>query len=124
MNDPKFVIDASAISAVIFQEPDAFVIEKQIKDSGLIAPTLIDYEVGAVLLKKLKLYPKSRDELLRSFEIFLSFSIAKTKVHINNVTYLAEKTGLTVYDASYLWLSLEHEIPLITLDFQLASAIH
>ena len=35
---------------------------------------------------------------------------------------LAEATGLTAYDASYLWLARELEAELVTLDRKLAAA--
>jgi predicted nucleic acid-binding protein len=38
------------------------------------------------------------------------------------VVALAAKTGLTAYDASYLWLSQRLGAPLVTLDRKLARA--
>jgi predicted nucleic acid-binding protein len=38
------------------------------------------------------------------------------------VLELAESTGLTAYDASYLWLARELSAELVTLDGQLAKA--
>ena len=35
---------------------------------------------------------------------------------------LAERTGLTAYDASYLWLARELKAELVTLDRKLAAA--
>jgi predicted nucleic acid-binding protein len=35
---------------------------------------------------------------------------------------LAAETGLTAYDASYLWLSHRLRVPLVTLDSKLAQA--
>ena len=40
-----------------------------------------------------------------------------------DVALLAHATGLTVYDASYLWLAGWLEADLITLDRELAAAI-
>jgi predicted nucleic acid-binding protein len=38
------------------------------------------------------------------------------------VFHLGEETGLTVYDASYLWLALEWRISIVTFDEQVRGA--
>jgi len=47
-------------------------------------------------------------------------AIVETKVDLPEAITLAERIGLTVYDASYLWLAEKLQAELITLDKQLA----
>ena len=49
-------------------------------------------------------------------------AIVETRVDLPEAVTLAERMGLTVYDASYLWLAQELQAELITLDKQLADA--
>jgi predicted nucleic acid-binding protein len=49
--------------------------------------------------------------------------ISQTEVNLAEVLILAEQTGLTSYDASYLWLARRLNAELVTLDKQLAKAV-
>lgn len=118
----KLVIDASVLGAVFFREPEAEFLEKKISRHVWIAPTLIDYEMGSIFLKKLKLNSTLREELEQCFEIYCKSSLEKVEIPIGSAITLAEKYNLTVYDASYFWLAQELNIPLLTLDKKLSTA--
>ena len=49
-------------------------------------------------------------------------AIEAVPVPLREIVLLAETTGLTAYDASYLWLGRALNLPLVTLDGQLKSA--
>ncbi len=46
--------------------------------------------------------------------------IQRVPVPATDVVSLAVRTGLTAYDASYLWLAMSRDAELVTLDRQLA----
>ena len=46
------VVDASAIGAVVFGEPNGTTIAAHIEDESLVAPTLIDYAAGEHCLER------------------------------------------------------------------------
>ena len=52
----------------------------------------------------------------------LTFRVQMRDVDIAQCLELAEQTGLTVYDASYLWLARDMGVSLVTLDRKLAAA--
>lgn len=116
------VVDASAIAALLFGEPEASVIAARLTDAKLAAPPLLPFEVASVCLKKLRRHPEQREALLTAHQLLGRMAIAETAVELMEVVTLAEALGLTVYDGSYLWLARKLASELVTLDRQLAAA--
>ena len=119
---PVKVIDASALAALVFSEPEQSKIAEQIQGASLLAPTLIDYELASVCLKKLRRYSRQRDALLAALALVKRMDIKQVRVNPAEVAILADEAGITAYDAAYLWLSLVHRAPLVTLDQKLGRA--
>ena len=113
------VIDASALAALVFDEPEADAIAERIHGCDLVAPTLLDFEMANVCLVKLRRHNASRAALLAAFAM-PGLRIETVCVDQPAVVLLAEQTGLTAYDASYLWLARALGAGLITLDRELA----
>jgi predicted nucleic acid-binding protein len=120
--DVKLVVDASAVGAVFFREPEAELLERKLLNRAWVAPTLIDYEIGSLYLKKLKAYPQLRQQLDECYQIYCTSAVERVDVPVSSVIAIAEKYGLTIYDASYFWLAATLNLELVTLDKQLASA--
>jgi predicted nucleic acid-binding protein len=118
----RVVVDTSAVSAIVFREPEFGLLERKLVGRSWIAPSLIDYEMGSVYLKKTKLYPALRPELDECYRIYIESAIERVDVPVGSVVATAEKHGLTVYDASYYWLAATLNLELVTLDKQLAAA--
>ena len=119
---PIKVIDASALAAMLFGEPDAEDVLEQVRGCSLAAPTLLPFEITSVCLKKLRRHPAQRAGLLRAFGMMVQMGIAETTVDFREVLLLSERKRLTVYDAAYLWLARRLGADLVTLDKQLAAA--
>lgn len=119
---PDKVIDASAIAALVFGEPEAEEIADRIRGASLHAPVLIDFEVASVCLKKLRLYSKQRAALLAGHALAKQMAVQKHPVDTQEVVLMAEKTKLTAYDAAYLWLAGSLGVELVTLDKRLLRA--
>jgi predicted nucleic acid-binding protein len=115
------VIDASALAAIVFDEPRGDQVAGRIEDCELVAPTLLAYEMANVCWVKLRRNPRQRQELLAAL---LAPGLAPETLNVDHsaVIELAEQTGLTTYDASYLWLARDLGVELVTLDRQLAVA--
>jgi predicted nucleic acid-binding protein len=116
------VVDASAIGALLFGEPEGLNIANRLSGSRLAAPELLFFEVASVCLKKLKLYPECRQSILKAFEMLRRLTIELVAVDHADVVLLAEHNELTAYDASYLWLARRLEAELVTLDQGLEDA--
>jgi predicted nucleic acid-binding protein len=116
------VVDASAIAALLFAEPEQADIAARIADATLISPDLLGLEVASVCWKKCRRDPAKRDAHIAAFGLLARLPIEARRVEPSAVLALAMATGLTVYDASYLWLSRQLGLELVTLDKQLAMA--
>lgn len=120
---PAIVIDASALIAVIFGEPEGEAVRQQCRGASLLAPQLLDYEIANICLVKQRRHPDMADKLARQFAAFRLLELQRLPVHIGEVHLLAAQTGLTAYDAAYLWLAQQHNCPLISLDTALIKAM-
>ncbi len=120
---PGKVVDASALAAILFGEPEAESVASQLGDSNLRAPVLIEYELANVCLIKCKRNPEQREALIRAFDLRREFDLEYMNVDLDGTLLLAAQTGLTVYDASYLWLAQTLGSDLVTLDRQLLRAV-
>jgi predicted nucleic acid-binding protein len=101
----KLVIDASALAAVLFGEPEAPAVAEQLGESALVTPTLFSYEIANICWKKLRRHPEKRAALLEAYSFLSRMEIEEIEVSIPEALLLADRENLTVYDASYLWLS-------------------
>lgn len=118
---PVKVVDASAIAAVLFNEPDSEKVVRSIGHDALVAPPLITFELASLCLKKIRSYPRQRDLLLAAFQLMSRLDIKSSPVDLADAVVLAVDTGLTVYDACYLWLARELGCELLTLDKKLGA---
>ena len=116
--DAGAVIDASALAAVIFGEPDARLIAERIsRQTWTISTSLLEFEVrnvGLVKARRGELTFEDVDQALRE-AVF-----PPTRSFDTNAAFtLAQDHDLTYYDAGYLQLAIERDASLFTLDRQL-----
>lgn len=119
---PVKVIDASALAAVMFDEPDSDGVISAIGRSSLVAPYLMEFEVASVCAKKIRAHPNQQSFLLAAFALMERLDIEVAPVDLSAVIELAQDTRVTVYDACYLWLARTLKCQLLTLDKRLAAA--
>jgi predicted nucleic acid-binding protein len=110
------VVDASVLAAIAFQEPRFAEAVALLEDTELHAPTLLAYELTSVARKKALLYPSLVRELAANLEDALSTEVQWAEVDHREVLALALATGLSTYDASYLYLALILNVPIVTFD--------
>jgi predicted nucleic acid-binding protein len=116
------VVDTSALAALLFGEPAAAEMAGRLGAHTLAAPTLLRYELGSVARKKRERYPALADDVRLALETFEALSVEEVEVPVAAMVDLAEASGVTVYDAAFLWLSRHLRAELVTLDRQLAGA--
>ena len=119
---PVRVADASALAAVLFLEPGADEIAERLDGARLVAPRLLELEIANVCLTKIRRHRTDRSRLLRGWDRFRRLDMAFLDLDPGRVMVVAEETGLTVYDASYLLLARDKRAELVTLDRRLAEA--
>lgn len=116
------IVDASAIAAFVFAEPEAARIEFELSGHRLAAPTLLPFEMSSICLKKLRVYPDNRDNILARFAGYADIPIELHASDPDSIVETARATGLSAYDASYLLLAVRMSAELITLDEKLRRA--
>jgi predicted nucleic acid-binding protein len=125
----SFVVDSSIILTWCFEDeatPATEAMLVRLTDDGAWAPSLWPLEVLNVLLmaqRRGRLTLKARQDrlaLLCSLPITLDTETAEQAWTITNL--LAERHGLTLYDAAYLELAKRLNLPLATLDADLRTA--
>lgn len=116
------VVDASAAGAMLFEEPEGPTIRAHIRGETLVAPHLIDYELANVCARRMRKQPADAAKLLIMLHGLAQVSLRRIHTPPADVARLAIQTGLTAYDASYLWLALSKDAELVTLDRQLLRA--
>ena len=120
----RLVVDASAFAAFVFQEPEAGAIAARLNGASLFAPTLLKFELASVARKKMRTQPLRASRILVALATALEerWGIAWCDVDPIEVVLVANATGLTTYDAAYLWLAGSLGADLVTLDARLATA--
>ena len=122
----RVVVDASALAALMFREPGAEAIADRLRGATICAPDLLRSELANIALKKARRDPRSAVKvfgvLSDGFEE-LGRRIRWHSVQGLDAALLASVTGLSAYDATYLWLAGWLEADLVTLDKRLLAAI-
>jgi len=115
------VVDASAIAALAFAEPDADLVIDAIDGHRLHAPTLIEFELMNVAWKRSRKQPAAARLFLNALDVLDDLRLRFRGIDHEQVVKLGLSTGLTAYDATYLWLARALGMPLVTLDSRLAA---
>ena len=118
---PDKVIDASALAAIAFAEPSAEAVLDAIEGHRQHAPTLIAFELMNVAWKRAKKQPQATSLFLEALEMLEGLSLQFRGINQGAVIKLGLATGLTAYDATYLWLAQALGMPLVTLDKKLGA---
>lgn len=102
--------------------PEGEEVAKRLDDAHLVAPALLAFELANVCLVKSRRHPEKRSALVAAFRLRGRLGVEEAAVDHDSALQLAAEAGLTVYDASYLWLARKLGAELVTLDRQLADA--
>ena len=119
------VVDASVVLKWLLAEPSAeaeTLLEKHLNGSDpLVAPELLYYEIGNVLVTKTKLTAQETSDL---FGYFVDLQIEAYSLgadEYRTTIDLARRYKLSVYDAAYLGLAMALDIRLVTADRRFAT---
>ena len=118
----RIVVDASAFAAVVFREPGFEAISRKLDRAEVYAPRLLQYELVNTAWKKARREPSKTAVIFASLAHAVDdrWGIVWCDVDAADVAVLAHATGLTGYDAAYVWLAGSLGADLVTLDRQLA----
>jgi predicted nucleic acid-binding protein len=120
----RVVADASALAALTFQEPGVDEVKLRLMGAQVFAPRILQFEMANVAWKRIRREPEGAVAILALLQAALGEGsiIEWVDVNVTDVVLIAQATGLTAYDASYLWLAASLGADLVTLDKRLAAA--
>lgn len=118
---PPIVVDCSALSAVLFDEPARDEALARLVGRSLHAPHLLDHEIVSVALKKGRKEGPA-EAFAQALRDYAASDIDLHPVDLAAQYELATRYGLSANDAAYLWLAAELRAPLATFDRRLAEA--
>jgi len=118
---PDKVVDASALAAIAFAEPGANAVIDAIDGYRLHAPSLVVFELMNVAWKRSRRQPAASALFVEALEVLQGLGLRYRGINQEEVVRLGLTTGLSAYDASYLWLSRVLDMPLVTLDRKLGA---
>lgn len=116
------LIDASALAAILFGEPDAEELAERLEGHALAAPHLLPFELANVCRKKAAQQPELARQLYGRLDRLPILDLRLLTVDPAAVAELSVESSLSAYDAAYLWLARFLGVELVTLDRRLARA--
>jgi predicted nucleic acid-binding protein len=118
------VTDTSVVAAALFAEDGQAEALALLHGRALHAPHLLDHEIASVGLKKLRRKEVPHKTVDAALRLYARLQIERHAIDVAAVVAIAERYGLTAYDAAYLHLAERLTAPLATLDERLAAAAH
>jgi predicted nucleic acid-binding protein len=113
---PRVVADASVVIALLFEERQWEEAAERLRGRLISAPHLLDLEFANAALRKMRREGRDAAAVDRAMQVFDELVAAAAALE------LAQRYGLTPYDAAYLWLAERLEAPLVTFDARLGEA--
>jgi len=120
----RVVVDASALAAVVFAEEAGSGFAPALEGCQIYAPTVLRYEMQNIAWKKCRRDAGRSRATVEALDRCLDArrGIVWMDPNPSDVVLLAQVTGLSAYDASYLWLAGFLGADLVTADRALAEA--
>jgi predicted nucleic acid-binding protein len=110
------LLDASAIMAILLNEPHKKIVIKLTKGSILFAPTVIPFEIGNALVNLFKRRALTEPEAIAAYNTFMQIPLTLLDVEMEKALGISCKYNIYAYDAYYLETAKRMELPLITFD--------
>jgi len=110
------ILDASAILAIILNEPNREKVIALTENATLLCPDVLSFEIGNALINLLRKQKITEDILFKAYKNFTLIPIRSIEVDIGKALKIACKYKIYAYDAYYLETAYRLKLPLITFD--------
>jgi predicted nucleic acid-binding protein len=113
----EIVLDASAIIAVIADEPEAQTVINCTKNSTIVSPNIISYEIANALTRMMrKKIIKTKEQMLELIKNFKRIPIKTVDIDLEKTLEIAWNYKIYAYDALYLETAQRLNLPLLSFD--------
>jgi predicted nucleic acid-binding protein len=116
MSKKGILVDASAVIAVILEEPEKEDIVKATGGCEAKAPGCLSWEVGNAFSAMVKRGRLSEAESIEGLRIFEKIPFQYVEVDIKGALEMAFRNDIYAYDAYYVTAAKKHRIELLSLD--------
>jgi predicted nucleic acid-binding protein len=113
----EILLDASAIIAVIADEPGSQIVINCTQNATIVSPSIISCEVANALTRMMKKnIIVSGEQMLNLAKNFKLIPIKMVNIDLEKALEIAWKYKIYAYDAFYLEAAKKFQLPLITFD--------
>ena len=102
--------------AIILNEQNKDKIIKLTKNSILVTPEVMSFEIGNALINLYKKQKITEEEIMIAYKNFTSIPMRLVRVNIEKALKIACNYKIYAYDAYYLEIACRLKMPLITFD--------
>jgi predicted nucleic acid-binding protein len=120
----RFVVDTSALIAVVTGDPARERLIARTQGGELLAPGSVHWETGNALSALLKRRRLKLAEVQAALAAYARIPIRLVEVELGDALELADRFGLYAYDAYLMACARQQGAPLLTLDPRLGRAAH
>ncbi len=118
----NIVIDASAILAVVLEEPERPDILRSTRNHHVLSAETLPFEVGNALMALVKRRVHEAEETRLAWSAFEAVPVELRKFDIGKALDIAVRRGTYAYDAYIIQAAVELRAPLLSLDRRLNGA--
>lgn len=116
------VVDASAIIAVIANEPERDILVTATTGADLIAPYSVNWEIGNAFSAMLRRRRITLQQALDAIKVYETIPIRFLDVELRQSLEIAAKLNIYAYDAYLIQCALKYKSPLLSLDRNLINS--
>ena len=110
------VIDASALMPVLINGPEKEHIINATKNTELLAPSILPYEIGNALTRLKKRQILNDEQIIAAYKDFMKIPLRLPETNIEKALEIACRYTIYAYDAYYLETAFRLKAPILTLD--------
>ena len=118
----NYVIDTSAVLAVVIKEPTRDRLIEVTSGAPLLAPASMHWEINNAFSAMFKQRRVTLEQAVAAVQTYEQIPIRLVDVSLREALRLADSLKIYAYDAYAIGCALQHRCPLITLDRELQVA--
>jgi predicted nucleic acid-binding protein len=113
----EILLDASAIIAVIADEPESQIVINCTRNATIVSPSIISCEIANALTRMMKKKViVSKEQMIELIKNFKLIPIKFLDIDLEKTLEIAWNYKIYAYDAFYLEIAKRLQLPLITFD--------